>query len=74
MALPLILFWVIVVWGLIDGEIYATEGAIYIAIWLALLAGIVFYKPAEIGCIVGMIGLDIYLLFKVFGGNIGLRP
>jgi len=74
MALALILFWVIVVWGLVDGEIYAKEGAIYIAIWAVLLAGTLFFPSVMIGCLVGLIGLDIYLLFKVFGGNIPTRP
>ena len=73
-GLALILFWVIVIWGLIDGEIYAKEGAIYIAIWLALVAGVVLYKSADIGCIVGMFALDIYLLFRVFWREYGDVP
>lgn len=67
MLMPFVLFLVLVIWGLIDGELYAKEALIYGSIWLVSLTclfalptyGLYFVVPA---CLV-----DIILVFKLIG-------
>jgi len=73
MALVFVLFWVVLIWGLYDGDIYAKEGTIMGILWAGLLAGFIFLPHAMIGFIIAMVLIDIYLVLKVFGGDIGIR-
>lgn len=73
MLFAFVLFWVVLIWGLYDGDLYAKEGIILGIIWIALLLGFIFLPTAMIGFIIAMILIDIYLVVKVFGGNIGIR-
>jgi hypothetical protein len=73
MALVFVLFWVVLIWGLYDGDIYAKEGTIMGILWAGLLAGFIFLPDAAIGFIIAMVLLDIYLLLKVYGQDIGIR-
>lgn len=73
MLFAFVLFWVVLIWGLYDGDLYAKEGIILGTIWVGLLLGFIFLPTAMIGFIIAMILIDIYLVVKVFGGNIGIR-
>lgn len=73
MLFAFVLFWVVLIWGLYDGDLYAKEGIILGIIWVGLLLGFIFLPTAMIGFIIAMILIDIYLVVKVFGGNIGIR-
>ena len=73
MAMVFVLFWVVLIWGLHDGDVYAKEGIILGIVWIGLLAGFIYLPNAAIGFIVAMVLLDIYLLLKVYGQDIGLR-
>lgn len=71
MLLIFLLFWVLLVWGLIDTEIYAKEAGIYAAIWVVSFLGFLFF-PFQWGifCSVGVgVILDVILMLKVLGGN-----
>jgi hypothetical protein len=65
--LPFVLFLVLVIWALIDGEMYAKEAAIFGALWLALLLGTMFLPAFGIYLVVPMVLIDIYLLVKLVG-------
>ena len=67
-----VLFWILVVWGLRDCDVYPKEAAIYGAIWCALLAGFFLWPAGSIFFIVGMVLLDVVLLIKVLGQDIQL--
>lgn len=73
MLFAFVLFWVVLIWGLYDGDLYAKEGIILGILWIGLLLGFIFLPTAMIGFIIAMILIDIYLVVKVFGGNIGIR-
>ena len=73
MLLVFLLFWVLLIWGLIDGDIYAREAAILVVIWLVLAAGFFFLPKVMIPTIIGMVLVDIVLLFKVVGQDVLVR-
>jgi hypothetical protein len=70
MAIPFFAFWVLLIWSLIDGDLYPKEGAIFVAVWAALLAGFLLLKIPMLWFVVPMVLLDIVLMVKVFGQNI----
>ena len=66
-----LLFWVLLIWGLLDSEIYLRDALIYFAIWLASFPAFLFLPIQEgvfIAAGVGVI-LDVVLILKVMGGN-----
>jgi len=72
MLLVFILFWLVLIWGLYDTEIYAKEAVVFVVIWLALAACFFLVPKLAIVSIIGMVLVDIVLLAKVFG-NFGGR-
>lgn|GEM_PF-2014499 len=63
------LFWVLTIWGLIDGDLYAKEAAILGAIWLAAILCFAFVPipwVTYVGIGVTVI-LDVILVVKVVG-------
>jgi hypothetical protein len=73
MALPFVAFVVLLGWGLYDGDIYPTQGAIFAGIWLAFLLGFLFLKVEPLWLVVPTVLLDIVLILKVFGHDIQIR-
>ena len=68
-----VLFWVVLGWGLYDTEIYPKEAVAYAAIWVALAASFHIFPKALIANMVGMVILDIILILRVYGQDIGIR-
>jgi hypothetical protein len=64
---PYVLFLILVIWALKDGEMYAKEALIYGAIWLACLVGLLFVVGYGLYFVVPMTLLDIFLLIKLVG-------
>lgn len=67
MLIPFILFLVLVIWALIDGEMYAKEAAIYGGIWLAALLGLLLIPGYGLYFVVPMCLVDVVLLIKLVG-------
>lgn len=73
MLLPFILFWVLLIWGLYDGDIYPKEGGIFASIWVVLLVCFLCWKVLLLWFVVPTVVLDIVLILKVFGQDIQIR-
>ncbi len=71
--LVFVLFWLVLIWGLYDNEIYAKEAAIFAAIWIPLVIVFFLVPSAMIPAIIGIVLLDIVLIAKVFGQDIIIR-
>ncbi len=69
MLIPFVLFVILIVWGLIDTEIYAKEAIILGAIWLICLFGYLFLRSFGFYFVVPMALIDIYLLVKMTGSG-----
>lgn len=67
MLLPFVLFLVLAVWGLIDGELYAKEAAIYGALWVVCLLGLLFVPAYGLTFVVPACLIDVVLLVKLVG-------
>ncbi|HSI73298.1 MAG TPA: hypothetical protein VK934_08975 [Fimbriimonas sp.] len=64
-------FWVLLIWGYLDSEVYLKEALIYASIWLASFVAFMMI-PIQWGvfCAVGVgVILDLILVLKVMGGN-----
>jgi hypothetical protein len=65
------LFLVLIVWGLWDGELYAKEVAIYVAIFLVCATGFVLSLSHWTGgvyvSVAPIVLLTIYLLYRLVG-------
>jgi len=64
---PFVLFLIIVIWALIDGELYFKEASILGAIWLMSLLGLLFVAGYGIWFVVPITLVDIYLVVKLIG-------
>ncbi len=73
MGFPTILFWVMLIWGLYDGDVYPREGAIMAGVWVALLVLFILFNVNLMWFVVPTVILDIVLILKVFGGDVALR-
>lgn len=73
MIIPFLLFWLLIGWGLYDGDLYPKEGAIFVAIWVVLLLGFILLKGSPFGFVVPTVLLDIVLVLKVFGSDVQIR-
>ena len=67
MLLPFVLCVILVIWALIDGDMYAKEALIYGAIWLGCLLGMLFIAGYGLYFVVPMCLVDIVLLIKNVG-------
>jgi len=65
--LPFLLLLVLVIWGLIDGDVYFKEAAIYGVLLLACLAVVLFVPNYGIAGLVPICFVDVYLLIKLVG-------
>jgi hypothetical protein len=67
MLAAFVLFLILVIWGAIDGEIYATECIILVLIWLLCLLGFLFVPTIFGICVAAIALVDIYLIIKLVG-------
>lgn len=67
MLLPFLLFAILVVWALIDNDLYAKEAIILGSVWLALLLGLLLIPNAGLYCVVPIVLIDVWLLVKLIG-------
>jgi hypothetical protein len=70
MIFPFVLFLILVIWALIDGEMYLKEASIYGAIWLALLLGLFLMPGYGLWVVAPMCLVDIVLLIKLVGNPV----
>lgn len=73
MLLVFVLFWLLIVWGLKEGDIYTREAVTYGCIWAVLFGGFVLLPEAFVWFVVPLVLLDIVLLMKVMGTDILIR-
>ena len=73
MIVPFLLFWILLLWGLYDGDLYPKEGAIVVTIWGVLLLIFLVMKVSLLFFVVPTVLLDIFLILKVFGQDIQIR-
>lgn len=73
MILPFLVFWVLIIWSLYDGDLYPKEAAVYIIIWVTCLAGLILFDLQPVLFVVPTVLLDIILIVKVFGGDLKIR-
>jgi hypothetical protein len=73
MILPFLLFWLLIGWGLYDGDIYPKEAGVCVTVWIGLLLCFLFLKVSPFWFVVPTVLLDIYLILKVFGQDIQIR-
>lgn len=66
-SIPVVGFWIMVLWSLYDGDLYPKEGISCIVIWLILLGGTMLLSWQPVVLLVGSVFLDIYLMAKIFG-------
>ena len=67
MLVPFVLFWILVIWALVQTDMYAKEAVILGFIWLVLAAGLVLLGTAGFYFVVPMVLIDIWLLVRLVG-------
>ena len=73
MILPFLVFWVLIGWSLYDGDLYPSQAAWFVGIWILLLAGFLLFGVEPLLFVVPTVLLDIVLILKVFGGDLKIR-
>jgi len=73
MIVPFLVFVILLVWGLYDGDLYPKEGAILVGIWGVLLLVFCLLKIPSLWFVVPTVLLDIFLILKIFGQDIQIR-
>lgn len=64
---PFVLFVILVVWALVQNDMYPKEAIILGSVWLLLLLGLILIPNVGMYCIVPMVLIDIWLLVKLVG-------
>ena len=67
MLLPFFLLVILVVWALIDGDLYAKEAAIYGGVGLICFVAFLLIPGFGVAGLVVVTLIDIYLLIKLVG-------
>ena len=67
MLVPFVLFVILVVWALVQVDMYAKEAIILGIIWLGLLGGLLLLPNVGLYCVVPMALIDIWLLVRLVG-------
>ncbi|CAN1566508.1 hypothetical protein MCEMSE15_02957 [Fimbriimonadaceae bacterium] len=67
MGLAFILFWILVIWGLVDGELYWQEAGWYTLAFVACILGFIFLAEYQIWFIVPIVLIDVVLIMKMMG-------
>jgi len=73
MIVPFLVFWILLGWGLYDGDLYPKEGAILVGIWGVLLLAFLLLKVSLLWFVVPTVLLDIFLILKIFGQDIQIH-
>lgn len=73
MIVPFLVFWVLLLWGLYDGDLSPKEGAIFVVLWGGLLLGFLLLKIVWLWFVVPTVLLDIVLIVKIFGKDVLIR-
>lgn len=71
--IPFVAFWIMVGWGLYDGDLYPKEAAVFVGIWVVLFTCFMLLNLQPVLFIVPTVILDIVLILKVFGGDVKIR-
>lgn len=73
MIVPFLLFWVLLIWSLLDGDLTPQEATVYAIIWLVLLVCFLQFPSGVLWFVVPAVVIDIVLVIKVFGGDVEIR-
>ena len=73
MIVPFLLFWVLLIWSVLDGDLTLQEAAVYAIVWLVLLVCFLQFPGGVLWFVVPAVVIDIVLVFKVFGGDVEIR-
>jgi len=73
MFLPFVVFWVLLVAGLYLQELNLKSAAVFVGVWLIGVTVLSVLHAAPALGVVLYVLLDLILILKIFGGNIGLR-
>lgn len=65
-----VLFWLLLIWSLYDGDLDIIPSGIFILLWTLIFAGAYFLKIPTYWTIAPVAILDVILVFKVFGGDV----
>lgn len=68
-ALPLVLFVVLLGWGLYDNDLYPGEAGIYAGVFAVVALGSWLLKLSPAIPLVALILIDIILVIKLLGGD-----
>ena len=68
--LPIIVFCVLLIRGLKDGDLYPKEGLAYGGILVVLLLGMLLLQPWALWFMAAMALLDVVLVVKIFGQDV----
>ena len=73
MIIPYILFWLLVGYGIVTGELYLGEAAAFVIVWCVILAAVLALGVGFLWSVAPAAILDIVLVLKLFGGDINIR-
>ena len=73
MIVPYLLLIILIAWSLYDGDLYPREGGILVAILAVLHLAFWLLKLSFAWPVVTTVIADIFLIIKVFGGDIQIR-
>ena len=65
-----IVCWVLLTWGLKDGDLQPVEVGVYGGLSILLLMGMLFVPGLGLWLVAPMALIDIVLVFKVLGGDV----
>jgi hypothetical protein len=68
--LALLVFWVLVIWGLYDGDVDSREAWIYGSIWLVFAVLPFLWRPLLFPAIIVEVILDVIMILKVLGRDV----
>jgi len=66
----IVLFWLLIIWSLYDGDLSIRESSIFVALWAVILVGGYLMKISPYWIIIPTVILDIILIIKIFGSDI----
>jgi hypothetical protein len=73
MIIPLLVFWLLLVWSFFDGDLYPAEAGAFALVWFVLLTCFIFLQISPFWFVVPTVLLDVILILKIFGSDIELR-
>ena len=70
MAVLLVGFIVLLIYGLYSGDIYPKEGVLYVGIWISCLIVILVFKLLWALIAIPSVLFDALMIVKIFGGDV----